>query len=40
MTIILNTVPCMAPIFLLRKSDGQRLLEGYSPWNHKKSDMT
>ena len=28
------------PIFLLRKSHGQRSLAGYSPWGHKESDMT
>ena len=25
---------------LAEKFHGQRSLEGYSPWNHKKSDMT
>ena len=28
------------PIFLLRKSHGQRSLEGYSPWSHKELDTT
>ena len=28
------------PVFLPRKSQGQRRLAGYSPWGHKKSDMT
>ena len=27
-------------IFLLRKSHGQRSLEGYSPWSCKEADMT
>ena len=29
-----------SPIFLPRESDGQRSLEGYSPWGHKEMDMT
>ena len=29
-----------APVFLPRKSHGQRSLAGYSPWDHKESDMT
>ena len=29
-----------APVFLLGKSHGQRSLVGYSPWDHKESDMT
>ena len=28
------------PVFLLGKSDGQRSLEGYSPWGHKESGTT
>ena len=28
----------MAPVFLLRKSLGQRSLMGYSPWGHKQLD--
>ena len=28
------------PIFLTRKSHGQRSQVGYSSWGHKKSDMT
>ena len=28
------------PVFLPDKSHGQRSLVGYSPWGHKKSDMT
>ena len=28
------------PVFLPRKSRGQRSLTGYSPWGHKESDMT
>ena len=28
------------PVFLPRKSQGQRSLEGYSPWGHKELDMT
>ena len=28
------------PVFLLGKSYGWRSLVGYSPWGHKKSDMT
>ena len=28
------------PIFLPRKSHGQRSLTGYSPWGHKELDMT
>ena len=28
------------PVFLPRESHGQRSLAGYSPWGHKKSDMT
>ena len=27
-------------VFLLVKSHGQRGLAGYSPWDHKQSDMT
>ena len=27
-------------VFLPGESHGQRILEGYSPWSHKKSDMT
>ena len=27
-------------VFLLRKSNGQRSLLGYSPWGHKESDAT
>ena len=30
----------LTPVFLLRKSHGQRSLMGYSPWGHKESDMT
>ena len=29
-----------APAFLPEKSCGQRSLAGYSPWDHKESDMT
>ena len=28
------------PVFLPGEFHGQRILEGYSPWNHKESDMT
>ena len=28
------------PVFLPRKSHGQRSLVGYNPWSHKESDMT
>ena len=28
------------PVFLPGESQGQRSLEGYSPWGHKESDMT
>ena len=28
------------PVFLPRKSHGQRSLVDYSPWGHKESDMT
>ena len=28
------------PVFLPRKSHGQRSLVGYSPWGHKELDMT
>ena len=28
------------PVFLSGESHGQRSLEGYSPWDHKESDMT
>ena len=28
------------PVFLPRKSHGQRSLMGYGPWSHKKSHMT
>ena len=28
------------PVFLPGESYGQRTLVGYSPWGHKKSDMT
>ena len=28
------------PVFLPRKSHGQRSLVGFSPWDHKESDMT
>ena len=28
------------PVFLSEKFHGQRSLVGYSPWNHKESDMT
>ena len=28
------------PVFLLREFQGQRSLEGYSPWGHKELDMT
>ena len=28
------------PVFLPGKSYGQRSLEGYSPWDHKESEMT
>ena len=28
------------PVFLPRKSHGWRSLAGYSPWDHKESDMT
>ena len=27
-------------VFLTEKFQGQRSLEGYSPWGHKESDMT
>ena len=35
-------IPCRrkcqaAPVFLLRKSHGQKSLEGYSPWSHEES---
>ena len=29
-----------SPVFLPEKSHGQRSLVGYSPWGHKKSDIT
>ena len=29
-----------APVFLPGESHGQRMLEGYSPWGFKESDMT
>ena len=29
-----------SPVFLPEKSHGQRSLAGYSPWGHKKSDIT
>ena len=29
-----------APVFLPGKFHGQRSLVGYSPWDHKESDMT
>ena len=32
------TIP--TPVSLPGESHGQRSLMGYSPWNHKKSDMT
>ena len=28
------------PVFLTGKSHGQRILVGYSPWDHKRSDTT
>ena len=28
------------PVFLPEESHGQRSLVGYSPWDHKESDMT
>ena len=28
------------PVLLLGKFHGQRILAGYSPWNHKESDTT
>ena len=28
------------PVFLPRESRGQRILVGYSPWDHKESDTT
>ena len=28
------------PVFLPRKSHGQRILMGYSPWGHKESNTT
>ena len=28
------------PVLLPEKSNGQRSLAGYSPWDHKESDMT
>ena len=28
------------PVFLPRKSQGQRSLMGYSPWGHKEADTT
>jgi len=28
------------PVYLPRESHGQRSLAGYSPWDHKESDMT
>ena len=28
------------PVFLPAEFQGQRSLEGYSPWDHKESDMT
>ena len=28
------------PVFLPGEFQGQRSLEGYSPWGHKESDMT
>ena len=28
------------PVFLPGKSHGQRILVGYGPWGHKKSDTT
>ena len=30
----------LTPIFLPRKSHGQRILVDYSPWGHKESDRT
>ena len=30
----------LTPVFLPRKSHGQRSLAGYSPWGHKESDTT
>ena len=30
----------LTPACLLEKSHGQRKLAGYSPWDHKRSDMT
>ena len=30
----------LAPVFLPREFHGQRNLEGYSPWDHKKLGMT
>ena len=29
-----------SPVLLPRKSNGRRILVGYSPWGHKESDMT
>ena len=33
-----NSLP--TPVFLAGEYHGQRSLVGYSPWGHKKSDMT
>ena len=38
-------IPCrrewlLSPVFLPGEFHGQRSLEGYSPWDHKESDMT
>ena len=33
-------LPFPTPVFLHRESHGQRSLAGYSPWGHKKSNMT
>ena len=30
----------LTPVFLHGEFQGQRSLEGYSPWGHKESDMT
>ena len=40
----LRRFPCrrewqLTPAFLPRKSHGQKILVGYSPWGHKESDM-
>ena len=37
--LVLQLIPS-TPVFLSGKSHEQRSLAGYSPWSHKKSDMT